>query len=116
MIALPSAQATDEEVAEWVRRTVAALDVTPRDPRWRHKALGMTRAEAVSAAPLRYRLDLQVPVGEMRVLRRLAERRGLGVRAYVRRLIATALLAVEGLDADDVPSLCEGGLIRPERR
>jgi hypothetical protein len=101
----------DAAIAAWVRERLAALDAAPRDPRWRHKALGMTRGEAAATAHRDVRLDITLPVGEMRVLRDCAAARGLPVRAYVRRALGTVVVACDGVPVEMVGHLAKGGLL-----
>lgn len=108
-MSLPS---DDAEIAAWVTARLHVLDTTPRDKRWKTKALGMPVTVALSQAPRDYRLDLRVPVSEMRLLNDAARKRGLGTRTYVRKAVAT-MMAVDGFDPDDVPSLAAGGLLGP---
>jgi hypothetical protein len=103
----------DDEIKEWVSARLAALDDTPRNPRWRHKALGMPRGVAIGMAPREQRLDLWIPVSEVRVLNDCAKGRELGTRAYMRRAIATVAVVCDDIDPGMIPSLYGGGLIGP---
>lgn len=105
----------DEAVAAWVSEQLAALDTRPRDRLWRRKVLGCSIGYALSEVPRDVRLDITLPVAEMRVLRRTAESRDLGVREYVRRAIGTVLVVCDGYHPDDIAHLTRGGLIGERR-
>lgn len=102
-----------EAVRAYVEMRLAQLDTTPRDRYWRRKALGMDRADAIALAPRYGRLDLHVTVGELRVLRDCARRRGLGLRPWVRAAVATAAIACDDVDPATIPSLAAHGLLGP---
>jgi len=101
-----------DDVAEVVAQELELLDSSKRRANWKYRALGATVAEVVAEVPTKTRLDVNVPVGELRVVRRLAEARGLTLRAYLRRALATAVVC-DGVDPADVPVLTKGGPLRP---
>lgn len=105
--------ADDEEIAQWVRSQLTALDTTPRQRRWRARALGMSKGEALAAAPRTTRIDIDVPIGETRILRVAAQARGMALSAYVRRAVATVLVASDRVEPDAIPWLASDGLIGP---
>ncbi|HEY6414821.1 MAG TPA: hypothetical protein VIX41_01245 [Acidimicrobiales bacterium] len=102
-----------EDVGAWVAAVLAQIDRTPRDSFWRHKALGTTRADVIAEVPRDTRIDIRIPIGEWRYLRRVAEARGLNLRTYLRRAVGTIVVACDGATVDDVPSLLKGGPILP---
>lgn len=102
----------DADVIAWVTARLRALDTTPRDKRWRTKAVGMPMSVALAQAPREYRLDLNIAVAEMRVLRDAAAARGIPVRSYAKRAMAT-MMAVDGHDTDLYPALIGDGLMGP---
>lgn len=99
-------------VADAVGKALAEADERPRRVDWRHRAIGMTRAEAMAIVPRKTRLDLTVPLGEMRMIRAAAQRRGLTVRGYLRRALAT-IMVCDGFDPDEMPMLSRGGPLVP---
>lgn len=103
----------DAAVAAWVRERLAEMDDTPRNKMWRTRAQGMPFSVAMSYAPTIYRLDLRIPVGEMRVLNDVAKSRGLPTRTYLRRAVATVMVACDGVDPSMIPSMVQTGLIGP---
>lgn len=111
---LPPLSATEAELSSWVGMVITALDDTPRRVNWRWRALGRRNlTEVLAEAPTHYNLRLQLPIGEQRIIADLARSRGLGLQPYARRLMGSALAAIEGLEYDDVPYLLKGGLLRP---
>jgi len=110
---LPPVEASDEEVRAWVRTTMIAMDDTPRRSTWRFNALGMSLGEALAEAPRDVRITLTVPVGEARLISDAAKARSIPRDAFIRRIIGTWMVAMEGLASEDVPMLTGGGLIRP---
>lgn len=110
---LPPRNATDEEVAAWVKAAVQALDDTERKPNWRYRALEMSMGEALAEAPRFTRLTVKVPVGEMRIVRDVAKRREMPVDPMLRRAFGTWLVAVEGVDPVLLPWLTKGGILGP---
>lgn len=112
--ALPGPDATDEEVAAWVHEALIAIDARPRHRMWRWRAVGGNLADALADAGLRdARLDIRVPVSEMRVITAVCRAREIGPRAYLRRAFGTMLVVCDGLEPSDVPGMCAGGLIGP---
>lgn len=103
----------EEAVARWVEGELAALDNTARVPTWRHRALGMNRAEALGQIEHWRRLRVQIPVGEWRIVADAAKRRDIKLHAYHRRALATVLVMMEGVDVAELPSLGKGGVIAP---
>jgi hypothetical protein len=102
----------DAAIVAWVKTELAALDATPRERNWRRRAIGGTVGSVMAEVPLHTKLDLRVPRTEMRVLREAAERRGIGVRTYLRRAIATCLLC-DGWSPESMAYFAEGGLLGP---
>jgi len=80
MTQLPPSDATEKEVAAWVRAAVANLDDEQRKRNWRYYALGMTMGQAIAMAPEVSRLGFRVPTPEFRIVRQVARDRGLLVR------------------------------------
>lgn len=111
-MSLPS---DDAAIAAWVSARLAEFDDSPRDKAWRRKALGMPRPVALAMAPREYRLDLRIPVGEMRLVNDVAKAHGLGTRTYLRRVLATMMVVVDDVDPEMLPYLAHGGLIGPPR-
>lgn len=101
------------DIREFVLARLAELDTTPRDRYWRRNALGMTKAEAIADAPRFGRLDLRITLGEIRVLRSCATRRGMTLRPWLRAALATAAIACEGVAAEEIPTLAGHGLLGP---
>jgi hypothetical protein len=110
-VRLPGVEASEAEVREWVAYQMTVIDETPRHPRWRYRAAG-PMGEALADAPRSFRLNLRVPVGEMRVLRDVAASRGIGADTLARRAIGTWLVAVGEVDPAALPYFCRGGLVR----
>lgn len=111
MIPLPPVEATDDQVKAWVRTAINALETTPRARNWRWRALGMSVGEAMVDAPRTGRIKVEIPVGEMRILREMAAERSIGVETMVRRGFATWACAIAELDREDAPSLTRGGML-----
>jgi hypothetical protein len=103
----------DEAIAAWVRTRLAVLDTTPRDRLWRKRALGVARSVAIASAPKWGYISFPIPPAEMSVLRRRAEARGMSVQGYVKAAVATALVACDGIERDDIPTLSGPGLVGP---
>lgn len=99
--------------ARWVREQLEALDTTPRNRNWRHRALGMTMGEALATAPRESTLTLLIPVAEMRLLSDAAKRRELTPTRYVRRAVGTILHVCDGLPMDAMPWWIDTGPIGP---
>jgi len=110
---LPSREADADEVAAWVRSAMIALDDTPRERMWRWRALGGNYGDAVAGAPGMARLGIRITLDEKRLLSRIAADRGLPMETYVRRLLGTAIVAVDRVDPDALPFILNGGMIRP---
>lgn len=108
---LPPVEATDDEVRAWVRAAMQAVDAVPRRKNWRFRALGCSYGEAMADAPRTGRVGLEIPVGEMRILRELAAERGIGVETLVRRALATWMSAIGDVDPDSIPTLARGGIL-----
>jgi hypothetical protein len=104
---------SDAAVAAWVKQRLWALDNEPTYRKWRERALGMPRPVALASAPREYRLDFRVPVSEMRLLNDVAKARELGTRTYVKRALATVMVACDGVDPAMIRSLSGPGLIGP---
>lgn len=110
---LPSSEATEAEVAAWVRVQVNALDDGAlRRKNWRYRALGMSVGEALAQAPTVTRVAIPVPAGEYRILKDVAAERGLAMEPFTRRILGTWLVAVAGVEPAAIPSLTKGGLLR----
>ena len=60
------------------------------------------------------RCTLDVPVGDHRVVRVLATARDESIAGYLRRAAATAMCAVEGIEAATIPWFSADGLLGPK--
>lgn len=110
---LPSPEATEAEVAAWVRVQVRALDEdTMRRRNWRYRALGMSVGEALAQAPTVTRVAVPIPAGEYRIVKDVAAERGVAMEPFVRRALGTWLVAVASVDPGAIPTLVKGGLLR----
>ena len=112
-MSLPRPEATEAEVAAWVRVRLELLDRAPAAKGWRHRALGMTRAEAIAQAGRDVRVDLRIPLGEVRIVHEVCRRREIGARAYLRRALGTMLVVCDGVEPAELPYLTSGGLLGP---
>lgn len=112
---LPRKGSSDEAVREWIRQSILILDDTPRRPFWRwHVQDGKGLAQILAeSAPRQHRLDIRIPVGEMRVVLDAAKDRELGVRTYMRAALGTCMVACDGYSPEYIPSLTAPGLLRP---
>ena len=110
---LPSREASDDEVVAWVRAAMIALDDVKPERYWRRRALGGNYGEALALPRPAARIGLRMSLDEKAIIVRLAERHGIGVETYMRRLLGTALVAVERVEPDALPALLLGGMIRP---
>jgi hypothetical protein len=106
--------ADDATVAAWIERVLTAMDQTPRNPRWRYRATGMTMAEALGQESLREaRLDVKITVGEARMVHQAAAARGIATRAYMKQAIGTVMAVCDGVPPGELPSLLKHGLVKP---
>lgn len=104
---------TDEEIAAYVTTRLRELDTTPRDKRWRTKALGMTMGEAIASAPRWTMVDLRMTIGEVRVMRDCAKARGMNLRQWIRAAVATTAVCCDHVEPSMIPSLMDKGLLEP---
>lgn len=95
----------DDDITEWVRRRLLALDTTPRNKMWRRNALGVSRTVALASAPKWGHITFPIPPAEMSILRRCAEARGTSVQGYARAAVGTALVALDDIGRDALPML-----------
>jgi hypothetical protein len=103
----------DADIIAWVQARLRALDTTPRDKRWRRKALGVPLPVALASAPKWGYISIPIPPAEMAVLRRRAEGRSMSVQGYVKAAVATVLVACDNIEREDIPLLSGPGLVAP---
>lgn len=102
----------DEEISRAVAKALEELDDRPRQRDWRRRA-GHVPSLVLVDTPSYVRLDVRIPIGEMRIMRLLAEEREISVRSYLRRALATVMVACDGVPHEELPILAKGGLIWP---
>jgi len=90
-----------------------ALDDSPRLANWKFRAMGCSLGEALAEAPRDARITLRLPVGEVRYFTDAARRHGLGRDTFARRVLGTWMVAMEGVEPDDIPFTFKGGILRP---
>jgi len=73
----------------------------------------MSIGQAIAADTERYtRLNVRMPVTEARLISEAAKRHGTTRDPFIRRVLATWLVAMEDVDPRSIPSLSRGGLLR----
>ena len=82
---------SDEDISAIVADQLVELDLTPRNPRWKHRALGATTAQVMAESPSRRNVMLRVPVSEMRVIKDAARAEGTTVTRFIRRAVLDRL-------------------------
>jgi hypothetical protein len=114
---LPADGATPAEIGDWIDTAMEMLDDSPDNKYWRWEVNGRrSLAEIVAdVVPPNYRIDIWVPIGEMRLLNDAARARNLGTRPFLKSAVATVLCACEGYSSSEFPTLAKSGLILPRR-
>ena len=112
-VELPPSDADDVQIAAWVRAAMSAMDNSPHQRFWRRRVLGTARHEVIANGGAYYRLDLKVPIDDMRQILAAARERELPVRTWTRQALATAMVVCEGVHPDDVPWISGQGLLVP---
>lgn len=97
-----SYDSTSARIAAQVQSALEAMDDTPRRTNWRHRAIGMTKAQALAGADRDKRIEIIVPLTEWRIIKMTCGKERTAT--YARRALFERLVR-DGVDPKTLPSL-----------